>query len=93
MPGGGFIVISPLHVAARRLRLAILHAEAGIAEDRVAGSAHCTLGPSWSARLGKSDLVGHQVSSRGGIVKVSAAGDRVPLGGQAVTVLRGELLS
>jgi predicted PhzF superfamily epimerase YddE/YHI9 len=49
--------------------------------------------PFWSARLGKADLVGHQVSSRGGIVKVSAAGDRVRLSGQAVTVLRGELLA
>ena len=56
------------------------------------GSAHCCLGPFWAARMGKSELVGHQVSARSGVVNVRAAGDRVFLGGRAVTVLRGELL-
>jgi predicted PhzF superfamily epimerase YddE/YHI9 len=42
--------------------------------------------------MGKSELVGHQVSARSGVVNVRAAGDRVFLGGRAVTVLRGELL-
>lgn len=65
---------------------------AGIPEDPVTGSAHCGLGPFWSARLHKSELVGYQASSRGGTVRVSVKGDRVHLGGQAVTVLRGELL-
>jgi len=63
----------------------------GVDEDPVTGSAHCCLGPFWAARLGKSDLVGHQVSARGGVVNVRVAGDRVFLGGRAVTVLRGEL--
>jgi PhzF family phenazine biosynthesis protein len=64
---------------------------AGVDEDPVTGSAHCCLGPFWAARLGKSELVGHQVSARGGVVDVRVAGDRVFLGGHAVTVLQGEL--
>jgi PhzF family phenazine biosynthesis protein len=65
---------------------------AGVDEDPVTGSAHCALGPYWSERLGKAALSGYQASARGGIVRVCARGDRVILGGQAVTVLRGELL-
>lgn len=64
----------------------------GIPEDPVTGSAHCGLGPFWAARLGTNELAGYQASSRGGTVLVRVAGDRVHLGGQAVTVLRGELL-
>jgi PhzF family phenazine biosynthesis protein len=63
----------------------------GIDEDPVTGSAHCFLGPYWADRLGKIELVGHQVSKRGGVVKVRLRGDRVDLLGQAVTVLHGEL--
>jgi PhzF family phenazine biosynthesis protein len=63
----------------------------GIAEDPVTGSAHCALGPFWMARLGKAQLLGYQASARGGAVRVRVEGDRVRLGGQAVTVLRGEL--
>lgn len=65
---------------------------AGVPEDPVTGSAHCALGPFWQARLGKNDLVAYQASPRGGVVRVRVAGDRVKLGGKAVTVLRGELL-
>jgi PhzF family phenazine biosynthesis protein len=64
----------------------------GIPEDPVTGAAHCMLGPWWAQRLGKVEVVGHQVSSRGGVVRARVAGDRVRLGGRAVTVLRGELL-
>ncbi|HEY8104649.1 MAG TPA: PhzF family phenazine biosynthesis protein [Gemmatimonadales bacterium] len=66
---------------------------AGIPEDPVTGSAHCALGPLWGERLGKTSLVGYQASARGGIVRVTLAGDRVLLGGQAVTVLRAELVA
>jgi PhzF family phenazine biosynthesis protein len=66
---------------------------AGVDEDPVTGSAHCCLAPFWSQRLGKSELLGRQLSARGGVVKVQPRGDRVLLGGQAVTVLRGELLA
>jgi PhzF family phenazine biosynthesis protein len=65
----------------------------GINEDPVTGSAHCCLGPFWSARLNKSEFLAYQASARGGLVRVRLAGDRVLLGGQAVTVLRGELLA
>ena len=64
----------------------------GINEDPVTGVAHCILGPYWRDRLGKDELVGHQVSARGGVVKVRVIGVRVRLGGQAVTVMRGELI-
>lgn len=65
---------------------------AGVPEDPVTGSAHCGLAPFWAERLNKSELVGCQASERGGIVRVRVEGPRVRLGGQAVTVLRGELL-
>jgi PhzF family phenazine biosynthesis protein len=64
----------------------------GIDEDPVTGSAHCALGPFWEPRLKKREFVAYQASPRGGVVRVRVAGDRVRLGGQAVTVLRGELL-
>ncbi len=64
----------------------------GVDEDPVCGSAHCCLGPFWASRLGRNELVGHQVSPRGGVVKVRVDGPRVALIGQAVTVLKGELL-
>lgn len=65
---------------------------AGVDEDPVTGSAHCCLGPYWSDRLGKRDLTGFQASARGGIVGVRVRDDRVVLAGQAVTVMRGELV-
>ncbi len=66
--------------------------KSGVNEDPVTGSAHCCLGPYWAKRLGKTELAAYQASARGGVVRVRLNGDRVILGGQAVTVLRGELL-
>jgi predicted PhzF superfamily epimerase YddE/YHI9 len=66
---------------------------AGVNEDPVTGSAHCCLGPFWSSRLNKTEFVAYQASARGGVVRVRVEGDRVRLGGQAVTVLRGSLLA
>jgi len=63
----------------------------GIPEDPVTGSAHCCLGPYWAERLGKHKLIAYQASARGGVVRVGLQGDRVILGGQAVTVMRGEM--
>lgn len=65
----------------------------GIDEDPVTGSAHCCLGHFWSERLKKDTFLARQVSARGGVVKVQLEGDRVRLSGQAVTVLRGQLLA
>ena len=64
----------------------------GVAEDPVTGSAHCALGPYWGQRLGKSELRAFQASARGGSLRVTLAGERVKLLGQAVTVLEGRLL-
>ncbi|MEX1311524.1 MAG: PhzF family phenazine biosynthesis protein [Candidatus Sulfomarinibacteraceae bacterium] len=65
---------------------------AGINEDPVTGSAHCALCPFWAERLGRTSMVGVQASPRGGEVAVTLSGDRVLLGGSAVTTVRGELL-
>ena len=64
---------------------------AGVPEDPVTGSAHCCLAPFWSARLGKQAMIGWQASKRGGAVHVRVEGERVKLGGRAVTMLVGEL--
>lgn len=65
----------------------------GIDEDPVTGSAHCALGPFWQDRLGKDVLSAYQASPRGGEIQVRCRGDRVGLRGQAVTVLKGELIA
>lgn len=64
---------------------------AGVPEDPVTGSAHCMLGPYWSAKLGPGALVGAQLSERGGIVHTTVRGDRVEISGTAVTIWSGEL--
>lgn len=64
----------------------------GIEEDPVTGSAHCMLAPYWAERLGRTELTGRQLSEREGVVGVAVRDGRVLLTGQAVTVLRGELL-
>jgi PhzF family phenazine biosynthesis protein len=64
----------------------------GIPEDPVTGSAHAGLAPYWAARFGRKELMGYQASSRGGTVRVRLDGERVHLGGYAITILRGELL-
>ena len=67
--------------------------QSGVPEDPVTGSAHCALTPFWSERLHKTEMSAYQASARGGVVRVRLEGGaRVILGGQAVTVLRGELL-
>jgi PhzF family phenazine biosynthesis protein len=65
---------------------------AGVDEDPVTGSAHCALAPYWAGKLGKNELTGYQASSRGGTVLCTITGDRVVLGGRAITVLRAKLL-
>ena len=63
----------------------------GINEDPVTGSAHCCLGPYWKRRFKRDSFVAHQVSRRGGIVRVNVEGERVVLGGHAVTVFSAEM--
>jgi PhzF family phenazine biosynthesis protein len=64
----------------------------GVDEDPVTGSSHSCLGPYWSRRLGKDEMMAYQASARGGVLRVRSQGERVKLAGQAVTVLKGELL-
>jgi len=64
---------------------------AGIAEDPVTGSSHCTLIPYWAARLGRSELFARQVSARGGELYCELRGDRVTIAGHAVEYLRGHI--
>lgn len=64
---------------------------AGVPEDPVTGSAHCTLVPYWSQRLGKTSLHALQVSSRGGELFCEHQGEHVILAGRVVEFLRGEI--
>ena len=64
----------------------------GVNEDPVTGSAHCCLGPFWARRFKKEELTACQASARGGVVRMRILGDRIVLGGKAVTVLQGDLL-
>jgi len=65
---------------------------AGVNEDPVTGSAHCALAPYWARKLQKTELRAYQASARGGRVTCDVNGDRVVLGGRAVTVLKAKLL-
>jgi predicted PhzF superfamily epimerase YddE/YHI9 len=65
--------------------------KAGVTEDPVTGSTHCTLVPYWAQRLGKTTLFARQISRRGGELYCRQAGDRVLIGGKAVLYLRGEI--
>lgn len=64
---------------------------AGISEDPVTGSSHCTLIPFWSERLGKTRLNALQLSERGGVLFCENYGERVMIGGNAVLYLKGEI--
>lgn len=65
---------------------------AGVNEDPVTGSAHCTLVPYWAARLGKTKLYARQISARGGELWCELRGDRVGIAGHAALYLRGEIV-
>lgn len=63
----------------------------GVPEDPVTGSAHTTLAPYWSTRLGRRDMSARQVSPRGGRLRVADRGERVGIAGHAVTLIAGTL--
>jgi PhzF family phenazine biosynthesis protein len=63
----------------------------GIPEDPVTGSAHSTLIPYWSGRLGKKKMFARQISRRGGELWCEDRGDRVGIGGRAVKYLQGQI--
>ena len=64
---------------------------AGIPEDPVTGSAHCVLAPYWAERLGKQELSAWQVSTRGGELVCTLAGDRVLISGRVAPYLKGRI--
>jgi len=64
---------------------------AGIPEDPVTGSAHCTLIPYWAEKLKKNQLHAFQLSKRGGELFCDYMGDRVRISGHAVLYAKGEL--
>lgn len=92
LPVDGVIVTSPADTAGVDFVSRYFAPAVGINEDPVTGSAHCTLGPYWQQKLKKATFLAHQVSARGGVIQVDCQGDRVYLSGQAVTVLRGQLV-
>jgi PhzF family phenazine biosynthesis protein len=63
----------------------------GIDEDPVTGSAHCAIVPFWHGKTGRNEFVSHQVSKRGGVLKVALKGNRVEISGQARTIMKAEL--
>ncbi|QGY47080.1 PhzF family phenazine biosynthesis isomerase [Maribellus comscasis] len=63
----------------------------GINEDPVTGSAHTMLIPYWSKRLNKFEMTARQVSKRGGILYCKSSGERVEIGGKAITFLGGKI--
>jgi len=93
LPARGIIVTAAADVPAYDFVSRFFAPSVGIPEDPVTGSAHCTLGPYWGERLGKTCVTGFQCSPRGGVVRVTMQGDRVILTGDAVPVLRGQLLA
>lgn len=64
---------------------------AGINEDPATGSTHTILTPYWATRFGKNELVGRQISNRGGTMFCQLVGNRVKIAGHVVEVMQGEL--
>jgi PhzF family phenazine biosynthesis protein len=87
----GFIVTARSHTPGVDFISRFFAPAFGIDEDPVTGSAHCCLAPYWSAKLGKTEMVGYQASPRGATIGVIHRGDRVALIGKAVTVLKGAI--
>lgn len=93
LPAGGLIVTAASDDPAYDFLSRYFAPAAGIPEDPVTGSAHCTLGPYWQRKLGKSRFRALQVSPRTGALTVEVRDDRVHLGGSAVTTIRGSLVA
>jgi PhzF family phenazine biosynthesis protein len=92
LPGRGVMITSAASMSGVDFVSRYFAPGFGIDEDPVTGSTHCCLTPFWSRRLGKTELVARQLSPRGGLLRVRLDGDRVRLAGQAITVMRGEIL-
>ena len=89
LPGGKIIVTAPgegIDFVSR-----FFAPGAGVDEDPVTGSAHCTLIPYWAAKLGKTKLHARQLSARGGELFCELRGDRVGIAGHAVLYSSGQI--
>ena len=93
VPARGVIVTAQLEDAHFDFLSRFFAPAVGVDEDPVCGSAHCCLADFWGRRLGKHELMAYQASARTGVLQLRLDGDRVALGGQAVTVWEGELLA
>ncbi|WP_423822763.1 PhzF family phenazine biosynthesis protein [Salinisphaera sp. SPP-AMP-43] len=85
----GFIATAPADDGAHDFVSRYFAPGHGVDEDPVTGSAHCTLAPYWAERLGRTELSARQISARGGELRCVVDGERVHIGGQAVTYARG----
>ncbi len=93
IPMRGVIVTAPASTPGFDCASRFFAPAVGVDEDPVCGSAHCCLAVYWSEQLGRPDVMALQVSNRTGILRLRTVGDRVRLGGQAVTVWEGRLLA
>ena len=93
LPAGGLIVTAASDDPSYDFLSRYFAPAVGIPEDPVTGSAHCTLGPYWQGKLGKSRFRALQVSPRTGVLTVEVRDDRVHLGGSALTTIRGSLVA
>jgi PhzF family phenazine biosynthesis protein len=92
MPGRGVVITSASRSEEYDFISRYFAPWVGVDEDPVTGSNHCCLGPYWGEKLEKQTLTAFQASERGGVIEIELLGERVSLGGHAVTVLRGEFL-
>jgi PhzF family phenazine biosynthesis protein len=91
LPSDGLIVTAPTKNKDYDFVSRVFAPNCGLDEDPVCGSAHCAMGPYWSQKIGRKELIAFQLSSRGGFVKVRVADDRTHLSGMATTFLRGSI--
>ena len=89
MEGDGLIISAPGDSCDCASRYFAPHA--GIDEDPVTGSAHCTIIPYWADVLGKPDIHAKQVSQRGGDLYCRLEGERVSIAGDAALYLTGRI--
>lgn len=92
MPGDGLIVTAPGSAEGGESADCVSRyfaPHAGIPEDPVTGSAHCTVIPYWAEKLGRKELHARQISARGGDLYCTLVDDRVLIAGQAVLYMKG----
>jgi len=63
----------------------------GINEDPATGSSPTILLPYWADRLSSNELVGRQISARGGTMYCKLDSDRAKIAGYAVEIMTGEI--